>query len=135
MSPKFFIDIATCLPVVYYMAICSLLWLPIVYNDYLSLLWIPVVCYDIVYFGYLKPTMATWRLLWLLVVYYGCTYSLPSVLPSLLYLPGLHYNCLCVAWSALPTGVLSLPMLLSALLTHGCIPCLVYMIIKSAMPK
>ena len=76
--------------------------------------------------------MTTYSLLWLPVVYYGYTYSLPSVLPSLLYtatllcLPGLHYNCLCVAWSALP-------MLLSALHTYSCIPCLVYMTIQSAM--
>ena len=83
-----------------YMPTCSLLWLPAVY------------------FGYLYSTMAI-------------PLSLPSVLSSLLYtatllhLPSLYYNCLCaqcLVWHYL----LSLPMLLSALLTYSCISCVVY---------
>ena len=121
------------------MATCYLLWLPVVYYGYMqsvlftcSQQWLPVVYYKrlpVVYLGYLQSTMATCSLLWLPVVYYDYAYSLPSVLPSLLYAatplcqPSLHYNNLCAAYLCY---LLSLPMLLSALLTHSCIPCLVY---------
>ena len=51
--------------------------------------------------------------------------QMPSLLytTTLLYLPSLHYNSLCAAYLYY---LLSLPMLLSALLTHSCIPCLIY---------
>ena len=103
------VAIATCLPVVYYgylqttLATCSLLWpLPAIYYGYLqytmatcNLLWLSVV-----YYGYLQSTMA------IPVVYYGYTYSLPSVLPGLLCLPSLHYNSVCAVQSALPTQLI-----------------------------
>ena len=53
--------------------------------------------------------MATCSVLWLPVVHYGNTYSLPSVLSSLLHTAtqlwqrSLHCNRLCAALSALPT--------------------------------
>ena len=53
------------------------------------------------------------NLLWLPVVYYGYTYSLPLVLPCI------HYNN-SVLFSLY--YLLSLPILLSALLTYSCIP-------------
>ena len=76
---------------------------------------------------------------WLPIVYYICHPSLPPVLPSLLYtatllyLLSLHYNSLFILLSL--CYQLSLPILLSALFTHSCIPCLVYIAIQSAMPK
>ena len=139
---------------------CSILWLPVVYYGYLysimatcSLLQLPVV-----YYGYLQSTMATYTLLWLPVVYCGylesimaiCSLLWLSVVTScslpLLYLqpsfsaaqsskhnyftmptwPGLHYNSLYAAQSALPK-------LLSALLTHSCIPCLVSWLCLSSL--
>ena len=110
------------IPVIYYSY--HLLWLPVVvYYGYLqstlatysktmavcSVLWLPIV-----YYGSLQSAMATCSLLRLLAVCYGYLQStmaipsLPSVLSSLLYAatllcqPSLYYNNLCAAQSALP---------------------------------
>ena len=141
------------LPVVYYdylqstMATCSLLWLPAVCYGYLqstmgtcSLLWLPVV-----YCGYLLPAMATCSLLWVPVVYYGYLWSTKAIpiaslqcclvfCTQLLYYAYLVFIITASMLRSLHC-LLSLPMLLSGLLTHSCIPCLVYMTIQSAMPK
>ena len=67
------------------MATCSLLWQPKVY------------------YGYLQSTVATCSLLCVPVIYYDYSYSLRSVLSSLLYtatllcLRSLHYNSFCAA--------------------------------------
>ena len=102
------------------LATCSVLWIPVVYYGYLQS----------TYLGYLQSTMVTCSLLRLPVVYCGYTHSLLSVLPRLLY-AAIHYYVSVVFITT--TSVLlslyylhSLPMLLSALLTHSCIPCLVY---------
>ena len=115
-------------------AFCGLLWLPVLYYA-----WLPAV-----YFGYLKSTMATcslliatWSLLWQPVVYYGYTYSLSSVLSSLLYSATLLYLYLVFIITASVLLCLhylvNLPMLLSALLTNSCIPCLVCVWLSSVL--
>ena len=48
-------------------------------------------CLPVAYYGYLQSTVATCSVLRLPVVYYDYTYSLPSVLPRLLYSAILYY--------------------------------------------
>ena len=89
--------------------------------------------------------MVTCCVLWLLVVYYGylcSTKAMPiaSLQCYLVFCTQLLYYAYVVfiitASMLLSLHcLLSLPMLLSGLLTHSCIPCLVYMTIQSAMPK
>ena len=151
-SPKSSIAIATCLPVVYYsylqptMATCSLLWLHVVYYLYVylymystmatcSLLWLPVVYYLYLYL-YMYSTMATCSLLWLPVVY--CVYLQSTMTIPITSLQCCQVFCTQLLYYAYLVFIitasvllslhylLNLPVLLSALLTHSCIPCLVY---------
>ena len=68
------------------MAICNLLWLPVLYYGYL---------YYIVYYGY--TTLATCSLLWLPAVYYGYLQSIMSTC-SLLWLPVVYHGYLHVVY-------------------------------------
>ena len=95
------------------MLTCSLPCLPECTMVKGGLLWLPAC-----YFGYLQSIMATCSLQWQPAVYSGHTYSLPLVLPSLLYtvtLLCLLYNsclvcttylaCLCYCLLCLPLAV------------------------------
>ena len=119
MSPKCSIDIATCI------STCSLLLLPVVYCGYVyiylhSLLWVPVV-----YYGYLWSTKA------MPICSLQCCLVFCTQLLYYAYLVFIITASMLLSLHCL----LSLPILLSGLLTHSCIPCLVYMTIQSAMSK
>ena len=89
------------------------------YSELSLLLWL---------YGHLWSTMAT------CIVYYGCTYSFPSVLPIIFYTQLLYYAYLVfivVASMLLSLHcLLCLPALLS---TNSWIPCLVYTWLSSLL--
>ena len=153
------------LSVVYYgyllsaKATCSLLWLPVVYLPYHTGGWpmptstamspkcsidIAIHAYlPVVYYCYLYIYLHS--LLWVPVVYYGYLWSTKAMpicslqcclvfCTQLLYYAYLVFIITASMLLSLHC-LLSLPILLSGLLTHSCIPCLVYMTIQSAMSK
>ena len=85
-----------------------------------------IIQLPIVHHPYSYGSMLAYCLLWLP--------SLPSVLPSLLYTAAYLVDIITTSMQLSLHYLLSLPMLLSAMLTYSFIICLIYIAIQSAMP-